>query len=442
MEQPREPPCRQHRSPTRHGSDPPVRVLVASKFLHHVGGVETYIAWLARHLPTDEVELGFLGMTPPEGEDLMPDLDGPAFLTPNRDYHGSLSTKLRSAATSIYSRAAAAVMDDALDRFAPDVVHFQSTCYQLTPSVVSAVARRDVPMVTTAHEYKFVCSNQRLWNDGNGQPCTKCLGAGTTQRLSNVVSTKCVKGSLASSVVAAAELPVSNAVWRRAPGIVHAPSRYMAVLLEDVASPVRGRVRYLDLAWGDPVPPDRPTASRLDVTYLGRLSTEKGVDTLVRAWPAVMKREPAARLRLFGVGSDEDRLRELAGDTPNIEFCGRYERADLAVILATSAMTVHPSTWAENSPYTVRESLQHSVPAIVSDQGGLPEMVGPETGTVVPAADHGALANAILQELKFRRAGGNELEAAVRARAVSDNEHSAGLREMYADASEMVRRES
>ena len=301
-----------------------MKVLVASKFLHHVGGVETYIAWLARHLPTHEVELGFLGMTPPEGEVLMADLGGPAFLTPNRDYHGSLSTKLRSAATSVYSRAAAAVMDDALDRFAPDVVHFQSTCYQLTPSVVSAVARRDVPMVTTAHEYKFVCSNQRLWDDGNGQPCTKCLGAGTVQRLGNVVSTRCVKGSLASSVVAAAELPVSNAVWRRAPGIVHAPSRYIAGLLEDAASPVKGRVRYLDLAWGDPVPPDRPAASRLDVTYLGRLSTEKGVDTLIRAWPAVIERRPGARLRLFGVGSDVDRLRDLAGVTPNIEFCGRY----------------------------------------------------------------------------------------------------------------------
>lgn len=442
MEQPREPPCRQHSLRRRHGSDPPVRILVASKFLHHVGGVETYIAWLARHLPTDEVELGFLGMTPPDGEDLMADLDGPTFLTANRDYHGSLPTKLRSAATSVYSREAAAVMDEALDRFAPDVVHFQSTCFQLTPSVVSAVARRDVPMVTTAHEYKFVCSNQRLWDDGKGRPCTKCLGAGTAQRVSNVVSTKCVKGSLASSVVAAAELPVSNAVWRKAPGIVHAPSRYMAGLLEDAASPVKGRVRYLDLAWGDPVPPDRPAAPRLDVTYLGRLSTEKGVDTLVRAWPAVIEQKPAARLRLFGVGSDEGRLRGLVGDTSNIEFCGRYQRADLAKILKTSAMTVHPSTWAENSPYTVRESLQHSVPAIVSDQGGLPEMVGPETGTVVPAADHVSLANAILQELEFRRAGSNELAAAVRTRAVSDGEHTAGLQEMYADASEMVRRQS
>jgi glycosyltransferase involved in cell wall biosynthesis len=417
-----------------------MKVLVASKFLHHVGGVETYIEWLAHHLPRRGMDVGFFGMAPPANEPLMAGLGGPVFLSPNRDYYGSLATKVRSAAASVYSRAAAAAMEEAIDQFEPDLVHFQSTCYQLTPSVVAVAARRGVPMVTTAHEYKFVCSNQRMWDDGRKQPCVKCLGASAPQRVGHMVATRCVKGSLGSSVIAAAELPVWNAVWRRAPGLVHAPSRFMATLLEGRGSPVQGRVRYLDLAWGDAVPgDDSPATGRIDVTYIGRLSIEKGVDTLIAAWPLVVQRRPDARLKLYGSGADEDRLRGLAAGTSGIEFRGRYGRDELRSILGASVATVHPSSWAENSPYTVRESLQHGVPAIVSDQGGLPEMVNGLTGTVFPVGGVAELARTILDEIDAPRAGGEQLLAAVAGRFVSDDDHLTGLQGLYAEAASVVR---
>lgn len=419
-----------------------MRVLVASKFLHHVGGVETYMAWLAQHLPRTGVDVAFFGMAPPIGEPVMAEMSGPVFLSPNRDYHGTFTTKVRSAAASVYSKATAAAMVEALERFSPDLVHFQSTCYQLTPSVVSAVARRGIPMVTTAHEYKFVCSNQRLWDDGKGQSCTRCLDGSIVKRMGNILSTRCVKGSLASSLIAATELPVSNAVWKNAPGLVHAPSRFMAELLEGDGSPVKGHVRYLDLAWGDAQLPLIAQTKRNDVAYLGRLSSEKGIETLIAAWPQVSLRKPDARLRILGAGSDEARLRSLAAGIPGIEFFGRYDRNMLSSILSTAAMTVHPSVWAENSPYTVRESLQHGVPAIVSDQGGLPEMVNAHTGTVVPAANADALSIAILGEFDSRRAGNDELLAAVAQRSLGDDDHMSGLQRIYDEAGSLVRRAS
>jgi len=412
-----------------------MRVLVASKFLHHVGGVETYIAWLAQHLPRRGSQVAYFGMTPPDGEKVMPELDGPIFLSPTRDYYGPLATKVRSAATSVYSRAAASAIEEALDSFRPDLVHFQSTCYQLTPSVVASVARRGIPMVTTAHEYKFVCSNQRLWDDLRGQPCVKCLDAGQTRRVGHILATRCVKGSVSSSVIAAAELPVSNAVWRRSPGLVHAPSRFMANLLEGRGSPVRGRVRYLDLSWGNAQRSSRHLDSaRADVTYIGRLSVEKGIETLIRAWPRITERRPDVRLRLYGSGADEERLRRLAAGTPAIDFCGRYDRAHLPRILETAVATIHPSSWAENSPYTVRESLQHGVPAIVTDQGGLPEMVDARTGTVFRAGQAEDLANAIQSELDSPRAGSSDLVSAVADRFVNDDAHLDGLEGLYDEA--------
>jgi glycosyltransferase involved in cell wall biosynthesis len=115
----------------------------------------------------------------------------------------------------------------------------------------------------------------------------------------------------------------------------------------------------------------------------------------------------------------------------NVVFHGRYEPGDLKRILAGCDVTVHPSVWAENSPFTVRESLQHGVPAVVSDIGGLSEMISTDSGSVAEPSNPVDLANKLLYELRERRADGSALRTAVRERAVSDDRHLEGLVRMY-----------
>jgi glycosyltransferase involved in cell wall biosynthesis len=80
----------------------------------------------------------------------------------------------------------------------------------------------------------------------------------------------------------------------------------------------------------------------------------------------------------------------------------------------------------------VRESLRHGVPVIVTDAGGMPEMVSSATGSIVPRDDPKAVADAIVDELvTMRRAGSRDLARAVSQRAVTDEAHLAGLQEIY-----------
>lgn len=416
------------------------RVLVANKFLHHVGGVETYVRWLSEHLPDAGYEVAFFGMKPVPTDNLM-QLSGPTYFAPHRSYYGPPAQKVRDAAASVYSTRARRAMELALRDFAPDLVHFQSTCFQLTPSVVRAVDEAGIPSVATAHEYKFVCSNQRLWNDGLQEPCFRCLGRGTAERMRQVLSARCVKGKPGPSLLAVAELPVADAVWRRSRGLVHAPSQFMGRLLNDAHSPVAGRVRYLDLSWGSATRVDRGGARPRSIAYTGRLSREKGVDTLLRAWRLVERAGHDIHLDIYGTGPEEADLRSLAGQLGlrSATFRGRYEQGDLAGLMAATVATVHPSRWDENSPYTVRESLQHGVPAIVTDAGGMPEMVSDLTGRVVPRDDPGALAAGMLAEVNQRRCGLDSLVEAVSKRAVGDADHLQGLGEIYEEAGSAAR---
>src|SRR5262249_46233843 len=107
--------------------------------------------------------------------------------------------------------------------------------------------------------------------------------------------------------------------------------------------------------------------------YAGRLSREKGVETLVEAVP----RGPGARLSLAGAGPEEEKLRRIAGEAApgRVEFLGVLTREALLGRVRTSRAVVMPSVWYENAPMSALEALASGVPVVASAIGGLPEIV-------------------------------------------------------------------
>ncbi|MFJ3304689.1 glycosyltransferase [Streptomyces sp. NPDC086549] len=410
-----------------------MRVLLVSKYLRQLGGVETYVGWLSAALADAGHEVALLGMDEPAGSSALWRQGQRVWFSPSRDFHGSLSQKVGGAALSVYAPGVRRLLDAALREFRPDAVHFHGTCYQLTPSVFASVRAQGVPALLTAHEYKLVCANQRLWDDSRGQECYACVGLSPRAKAREVIRRRCVKASAGPSVLAALEQPLSQALVRKAGIRFHAPSRYMeSVLRADGYSPES--VHYADLPW-TPAKPAGNVRARTSIVYIGRLAVEKGVDRLLRAWPTVAATWPGVRLRVAGDGPERPALESLAGrlDLDGVEFTGRYEPHELDSLLSDALATVHPSVWAENSPFTVRESLMRGVPALVSDRGGLPEMVSPATGSVVDPDDVAHLAAVIAREIATPRAGSEELAAAVELRRVTAERHLDWLTGRYAN---------
>lgn len=410
-----------------------MRVLVASKFLHHVGGVETYVRWLARSLSDAGVEVGLFGMTPPPGEQLMDLPEVPVWLTKQRSYEAGAPNRVRSALMSVWSPEAGLRMREAIRAFRPDVLHVHGTCYQLTPSVVEAAHDLAVPIVLTAHEFKLICANQTLFDNNRGEICTACVGVSPAEKMAAPLKRSCIKGSLPVTALGAIEGRVADRVWTTADPRILAPSRFMRDLLVRDGWPA-DRIDYADLPWRPqarrPVV-DASERPRPNVVFLGRLAPNKGADRLLRSWAEIAPRHPDARLRILGDGSERASLEsEVARrGIDRVDFLGHCGADVIERELAQACVTVHPARWHENSPFSVRESLMAGVPAIVADLGGMPEMVGPSSGRVV--GDDGALTAAISESLTSDLAGSARMAEEVSRRAVTEEDHLRLLDEVY-----------
>jgi glycosyltransferase involved in cell wall biosynthesis len=123
--------------------------------------------------------------------------------------------------------------------------------------------------------------------------------------------------------------------------------------------------------------------------YLGRLSEEKGVDTILRAW------RPGHRtLLVAGSGPEEDRLRAMA--PPGVVFLGSVDGSAVPGLLRRARALLLPSIWYEGQPRVVLEAYAAGVPVVASDIGGLPELVEDgRSGFVVPPNEPEAWAAAM-----------------------------------------------
>jgi glycosyltransferase involved in cell wall biosynthesis len=134
------------------------------------------------------------------------------------------------------------------------------------------------------------------------------------------------------------------------------------------------------------------------VVAVGRLIEKKGFRYLVEAAAEL----PGVRFTVVGAGPLEAELKGLAGD--RVEFVGARPPDEVRELLESADLLAMPCVVAENGdrdsmPVVVKEALAMEVPVVATDEVGLPELVRPEWGRLVPPADSRALAAAIRELL-------------------------------------------
>ena len=149
-----------------------------------------------------------------------------------------------------------------------------------------------------------------------------------------------------------------------------------------------------------PVPLAAAITGKQVVLSLGRLSPEKGLAHLLRAFARIHGRHPDALLVIAGEGQLQAELEALAGRlgiSGQVYFAGYIAAADS--LLAAACLLAQPSL-TEGMPMTVLEAMRRGVPVVASAVGSLPELLGPAmggepAGLLVTAADDAALAVAL-----------------------------------------------
>jgi len=137
-----------------------------------------------------------------------------------------------------------------------------------------------------------------------------------------------------------------------------------------------------------------PWSEREDrVVFVGRLSAEKGVHTLLRAW--ALWGENAPTLRIIGDGEQRQEL-EQAAQGLRVEFAGRLPREETYAEIGKARLLVLPSEWYETFGLVVIEGFARGTPAAVSNIGPLPGLVrNPESGCTFEPANPESLLHAV-----------------------------------------------
>ncbi|HEX3426105.1 MAG TPA: glycosyltransferase [Acidimicrobiales bacterium] len=389
-----------------------MRVLQVNKYLYRRGGAEAYMFGLADLLQGAGHEVGFFGMEYP-ANDPMP---YQRYFPPQVDFEpppGALG-KAKAVGRMLWSFSAKKGLAGVLEHFQPDIVHCHNIYHQLSPSVLSAAADAGVPVVMTLHDYKLACPTYQLLD--NGRLCDACV----PRHFSQAWRRACRDHSRSQSGVMALELAAHT--WSGAYDPVArflCPSRFLADTMRRArVYPERLQVLPNFCDDLDGIATRDADAIAGPVVYAGRLSPEKGVDTLIDAVVA----SGGLECVIAGEGPERSHLEDraaAAGD--RIRFVGRLDRAEVLDLLRSGGCAAVPSRWHENQPMVILEAFACGIPVVSTNLGGLPDLVHPDiNGLLVPPDDPAALGGALR-----RLSAEPELAAAMgrRARAYVEDHH-------------------
>ena len=418
-----------------------MRILLVNKYFYRKGGAETYFFALAEGLRALGHDVAFFSMQHPNNE---PSYWSKYFVS-EKDYVGDISAfkKVQEASTLIYSFEARRKFEALLEEFKPDVIHMNNVHRQLTLSILDApyLKKHHVPVVYTAHDYILLCPAYTMVN-GRGEVCDACLD----RRFMHATKNVCVKGSRAKSALATMEaefLKLHHSYDKI--DLIVAPSEFMKSKLEEGG--FAGKVVALQNFLTDPQMEmarkvanthkfeDAVDGKRPYFLFFGRLSKEKGILTLVRAFLkaaglaashgsadsngavccATESFESAHDesflpsnwdLHIVGDGTERSEIERLVANAGSeaasrIQLLGYKSGEDLQREVGNARFSVLSSEWRENMPYSGLESLAAQTPVIGANIGGIPELVVERrTGFAFESGNAGDLAQALARAVQ------------------------------------------
>lgn len=323
----------------------------------------------------------------------------------------------------LYSHEAGRKFGRLLDDEKPDIVHLNIFQSQLTGAVVEEAYKRHIPIVYTAHDLKSVCPNYLMMH--HQKTCEKCLDGHYWHCFAN----GCMKSSRAKSMLASLESYVYKLrkTYQKIDYVITPSFFYKKKLeaagvfrcpIEHVRNFLPAGTAYEEGARGN------------YFLYFGRLSAEKGIRTLIEAFS---KAQVEQKLYIAGSGPEEEYLRNMVKSLEmenRILFLGFKTGAELKEIVAKALCVCLPSEWYENGPYSILEAQALGRPVIVSDYGGLPELVEDgRTGYILKAG------NVIDLTEKIRKMSNSGMDSAYisdkAARAYSANLYTEHIIKIY-----------
>lgn len=274
-------------------------------------------------------------------------------------------------------------MRSQLQKLKPDLVHVQNFFPLFSPSIHAAARSLNIPTVQHLHNFRLGCLNSYLFRDG--KVCEACVGKNPWLG----IGYGCYRDSPMASLAVWAMITFNRCrrTWEKDVNAFITPSHFAAQKLKEIGIPS-------DRLYVNPnviISPKNvevlPSLQSENPNFLfvGRLSAEKGIITLLQAWAELNMID--WQLKIIGDGSEKLNLQRFVEELglKNVQFLGYLTSSQVTSAMHSATAIVVPSQWYETFGRVVVEAFSCSTPVLASDLGALSELIIPEhNGFLIP----------------------------------------------------------
>jgi len=253
-----------------------------------------------------------------------------------------------------------------LQKDRPDVVHFQNTFPLISPAGYYLARSCGLPVIQTLRNYRLLCPNAVFFRDGH--VCEDCLGKLVPWP---GVFHRCYRSSRAATSVVATMLIVHRLLrtWQRMVDIYIALTEFARQKFIQGGLPAEKIMVKPNFVYPDPNPGSHSGAFAL---FVGRLSPEKGLRTVLAAWKHLGNTIP---LRIVGDGPLSSEVAKAATGTPALEWLGRKGASEVYTLMGEARVVLFPSEWYETFGRVIIEAYAKGTPVIAANIGAASELV-------------------------------------------------------------------
>lgn len=269
--------------------------------------------------------------------------------------------------------------------YRPDIAHVHNTWFSLSSAVLAPLRRLDIPTVMTVHNYRFMCANAQLFRAD--APCELCVGTHPW----HAVRYRCYRDSAAASAVAATAIALNTRLqlWERNVDLFLALSEFSKRRLVAAGLP-ETQIRVKPNFVSDPGPRPHPPSESDKVLYVGRISREKGLETVLQVWQSAPH-----GLELLVLGEGPGRAELEARRWDRVRFLGQLPPDAVRAQMLRARALVFPSKMYEGQPMVTLEAFAAGLPVVANDHGSAGEELGHMPEWLVSPGDPGAWRNAL-----------------------------------------------
>lgn len=369
-----------------------MKALLINNFHYPRGGSEKAYFDTAEILKSHGHEVAFFSTKHPKNNST----EWEKYFIDNVDYNSAVLSvwqKIKMAVNIIFNFQVKKNLEKLILDFKPDVAHLHNIYHQLSPSVIYALKKHNIPMVMTLHDYKLISPNYSLFL--NGKIWEK-------KSFISCITDKCIKSSYLKSTLGALEKFFHDLFGSYEKiNMFIPPSKFLMNKFREFG--FQGKMEYIpnpinNLFFNTEITNDDNSGP---LVYYGRLSKEKGIETVIRAMKYVLEE----KLQIIGEGPEKENLVVLTKKL-NLEskvfLLGYKSGQELKGILSKAKAIIIPSIWYENMPYAIAESLAMGKIVIASKIGGIPDLIcDGENGFLFEAGSSKELAQKIESLKKY-----------------------------------------